>query len=88
MDLDWNENKNKSNLEKHGIDFNTLSEFFQDTNRKTSPDLRVDYGEDRWITIGKLKDIIIVVVYTIRNSTYRIISARPAKKKEREIYYN
>jgi len=29
---------------------------FKDENRKTSPDLRVDYGEDRWVTIGKLID--------------------------------
>ncbi len=86
MKFEWDENKNKSNQDKHGIDFNNAKEVFQDNNRKTSPDLRKDYGEDRWITVGKILDIIIVVVYTIRDTAYRIISARYAKKKEREIY--
>jgi len=88
MEFVWDESKNKSNQEKHGIDFNNAKNVFNDTGRKTSPDLRNDYGEDRWITIGKLIDTIIVVVYTIRDTAYRIISARYAKKKEREIYNN
>ncbi len=88
MEFEWDESKNKSNREKHGIDFNDAKEVFKDENRKTSPDLRVDYGEDRWVTIGKLIDTIIVVIYTIRETTYRIISARYAKKKERETYNN
>jgi len=88
MEFEWDESKNKSNRKKHGIDFNDAKEVFKDENRKTSPDLRVDYGEDRWVTIGKLIDTIIVVIYTIRETTYRIISARYAKKKERETYNN
>ncbi len=88
MEFEWDENKNKSNQEKHGIGFNDAKEVFKDNNRKTSPDLRNDYGEDRWITIGKLIDSIIVVVYTIREAAYRIISARYAKKNERKIYNN
>ncbi len=88
MKFEWDENKNKSNQEKHGIDFNDAKKIFDDKNRKISPDLRKDYGEDRWVTIGKLVNIIIVIVYTIRNTSYRIISARYAKKKERQIYNN
>lgn len=88
MEFEWDINKNKSNNEKHGVDFNDAKEIFSDENRKTSPDLRNNYGEDSWITIGKLIDTVIVVVFTIRNTTYRIISARYAKKKERELYNN
>ncbi len=88
IEFEWDKNKNKSNQEKHGIDFNDAKDVFNDQNRKTSPDLRNDYGEDRWITIGKIADTIIVVVYTIRNTAYRIISVRYAKKKERETYKN
>lgn len=88
MNFEWDKNKNATNIDKHGIDFNDAKEIFKDDNRKTSPDLRKDYGEDRWITIGKLIDTVIVVVYTIRKPAYRIISARYAKKKEREIYNN
>ena len=86
MKFEWDENKNISNIKKHGIDFNDAKEIFNDEYRKISPDLRKNYKEERWITIGKIADIIIVLVYTIRNSNHRIISARYAKKKERINY--
>lgn len=62
--------------------------YLQITTEKHHPDLRQNYGEDRWVTIGKILDIIIVVVYTIRDTAYRMISARYAKKKERKFYNN
>lgn len=45
--------------------------------------------EDRYITIGDINgiSIILTVVYTERQETIRIISARAASKKEREAYY-
>ncbi len=88
MEFKWDVNKNQINIEKHSIDFNDAKNIFKDENRKISPDLRKEYGEDRWITIGKLTDTIIVLIYTIRKDTYRIISARYAKKKERNYYKN
>ncbi|OFX42154.1 MAG: hypothetical protein A2046_10855 [Bacteroidetes bacterium GWA2_30_7] len=86
MEFEWGENKNFTNIQKHKIDFNDVIEIFNDENRKISPDFRNDYGEDRWITIGKVGDLIIVAVYTIRNQNFRIISARYAKKGERKLY--
>ncbi|OQX97250.1 MAG: hypothetical protein B6I20_13055 [Bacteroidetes bacterium 4572_117] len=86
MGFEWDKNKNDSNIEKHGIDFNDAKNVFNDDKRKISPDLRSNYGEDRWITIGKVVDTIMVVIYTIRNKAYRLISARYAKKKERDRY--
>ncbi len=88
MEFEWDENKNKRNIIKHQIAFDDAKEVFKDINRKVSPDLRFDYGESRWVTIGKMLDAIIVVVYTCRNKVYRLISARYAKKQEREIYNN
>jgi uncharacterized DUF497 family protein len=46
--------------------------------------------EDRYITIGQINNttVIVVVVYTERTNTIRIISARAATKREREAYYN
>jgi uncharacterized protein len=86
MEFEWDDNKNMSNIEKHGIDFNEAKNVFKDQKRKTSPDLRIDYGEDRWITVGKVLDVIMVVIFTIRKSVCRIISARYAKRKERDFY--
>ncbi len=86
MKFEWDKNKNKSNQEKHGIDFNDAKEVFKDNNRKISPDLRKDYGESRWKIIGKIYGSIISVIYTIRYKAVRIISARKASRKERDEY--
>jgi uncharacterized protein len=88
MEFEWDEYKNQSNVSKHGIDFNDAKKVFDDLKRIKSPDLRKEYNEERWITIGKIQNIIIVVVYTLRNTKFRIISARYAKKSEREQYNN
>jgi uncharacterized protein len=88
MIFEWDEDKNRKNIQKHGIDFNDAKEVFQDQNRLTSPDLRKDYGEIRWKTIGNILGLIFSVIFTLRNSAVRIISARKASKKERDEYLN
>ena len=88
MEFEWDENKNKSNQEKHGIDFNDAKEVFNDENSKVSQDLRKDYGEIRWRIIGKIYGSIISVIYTMRDKAVRIISARKASRKERDEYNN
>ena len=46
-------------------------------------------NKDRFLAIGTVMNILIVlVVYTERNDKLRIISARPATKKEKELYYD
>ncbi|MBC6434056.1 BrnT family toxin [Nostoc sp. HG1] len=90
--FEWDDNKNLSNIAKHGLNFEEASELFDDNYRLTIPDHRNDYGELRKISIGQITlsslqtIIIIVVVHTDRNDVIRIISARKAKKKEREAY--
>jgi hypothetical protein len=50
-------------------------------------DDRHDYGEERWIGMGLLKDILVVVVWTEPAEDHiRIISARKANRRERERY--
>ncbi len=88
MEFEWDENKNQKNLEKHGMDFEFASKVFEDEKRLEWEDVRVDYEEQRFITIGKVISAIITVVYTMRNTIYRIISSRPSKKYERDLYNN
>lgn len=88
MNFDWDENKNQKNIAKHGVDFNQAKEVFQDKKRTISPDKRINYGEDRWKTVGSILGAIFSVIYTIRNTTIRIISARRASRKERKEYFN
>jgi len=88
MTFEWDENKRLANLAKHRIDFFDVITVFCDPCRLEKIDNRKDYGEVRTNTIGKLEDeIIVLVVHTDRNRKIRIISARQAKRKERDLYY-
>ncbi len=51
-------------------------------------DIRKNYGEERYITIGEIENSIYSVVYTLRGEYYRLISARGARKDERQAYYS
>lgn len=86
MKFTWDETKNAINRQKHGIDFVDVSAMF-DYPMVTFLDQRKEYGEDRWIGIGWLGDILAVVVYTEQKTgTTRIISARKANRHEQNIY--
>ena len=88
MEFEWDENKNSLNSEKHKIDFDFTSKIFNDIKRIEWEDERAIYHEQRFITIGTAANAIITVVYTIRNTVTRIISARTAKRQERNLYNN
>ncbi len=88
MKFEWDENKNKSNLEKHGIDFNQAKEVFNDKDKIEITDKREDYGEERTKIIGKAMDLLLSVIYTMRDATVRLISARASSRKERKDYNN
>jgi uncharacterized protein len=89
--FEWDENKNQSNSEKHGIDFNTASRVFDD-ERVVLFIEPVVQAEQRWQAIGCVPGtmLILVVVHTYREQgseqVARIISARRADRRERKIY--
>lgn len=87
MEFEWDTRKNKSNAEKHGISFDEAVFIFDNPVFTMS---LIRSGEKREISIGTIdgKSIVVLVVHTERNKKCRIISARPAKKKERRIYYD
>jgi uncharacterized DUF497 family protein len=87
LNCEWDETKNITNQQKHKISFETAQYVFLDPAAKHSPDRVVD-GEERRHVIGKILNIVVVlVVYTERNGNMRIISARPASRKERILYH-
>ncbi|GMO45264.1 MAG: BrnT family toxin [Treponemataceae bacterium] len=85
MIFEWDENKERENLIKHGVRFRAAEQVFYDPLRVERPDIDSEW-EDRWQTIGIDEDILFVV-YTERGETTRIISARLAEPFERRIYY-
>jgi uncharacterized DUF497 family protein len=86
MRFDWDENKNRINIRKHGIDFADAVDIFKHP-MLTLADGGEDYGEERWLALGWIKEVIGVVVYVERiDDMIRIISARQATKSEKRRY--
>lgn len=82
MRFEWNQAKNESNIRKHGIDFADVENMFN-YPVLTLPDSREDYGEARWVAIGRIGELVCVVAYTERHGdVIRIISARKATRYE------
>ncbi len=78
--FEWDENKNKSNKEKHGISFEDASKIFDDPHRIQY--INSQGNEKRFVTVGKVIKFIVTVVYTVRSGLLRIISARQARRSE------
>lgn len=90
MQFEWDDEKEKINIVKHGIDFTTAARVFKDRNRLELYDEAHSDTEDRYITIGIIDGIayLVMVVYTEREESIRLISARKATKQERRMYYD
>ena len=90
--LEWDEAKATANFEKHGVSFEEAATCFEDPRVLMYHDVSHSGVEDRYIAIAKSdKNRILVMVFTIRRNAhgekiYRLISARHANKKERQIY--
>ena len=88
LEFEWDDEKNKKNQSKHGINFEAAALIFRGVIF-TRIDNREGYNEIRKISTGELDNqIIIAVVHTDRGGSTRIISARLANRKERNKYYD
>jgi hypothetical protein len=84
---EWDELKNKTNLRKHGIGFADAVRIFAGEVLHW-PDERYYYGEERWIAIGVAQGQEVFIVYVEEGEDLRrIISARPATRGERALYW-
>jgi hypothetical protein len=91
MKFKWNDAKNSANVLKHGISFEEASEIFNDPMIISKLDIRYEYGEERWFSIGSTnKEMITTAVHLYfdekQEPVIRIISARKATSKEIQIY--
>ena len=84
--VEWDDNKNLTNIKKHGISFETAALVFADEERIEYYDKLHSQDEDRYVVLGCVQGILYVV-YTMRDDAARIISARMANATERRIYY-
>jgi uncharacterized DUF497 family protein len=87
LGFEWHEEKAKENLQKHGISFEEAKTVFNDPFSITISDPNHSVNEERYIDIGlSLRGQLLVVVYTERQFSIRIISCRRATKAERKVY--
>lgn len=83
--FEWDPDKNRQNRLKHGVSFADTFAVFEDANALTASEY--ERGEERYITVGMdCFGRILVVVYTWRSDSIRIISARKATKSEMRQY--
>jgi uncharacterized DUF497 family protein len=85
MLFEWYEQKRLENLSKHGIDFLDAKEIWQGEVLEV-PSAQQAHGEQRHIAYGVLDGRIIAVVFTWRGDARRLISARRARRHERQDY--
>ena len=84
--ITWEESKRRRNVKQHGLDFADAEQVFKGMTY-TYEDDRLAYGEQRFITLGLLREIVLSIVHAEENDHIHIISMRKATKREREIYF-
>lgn len=90
MRFEWDPAKAHLNVHKHGITFDLATQVFDDPFHILVQD-RIENREERWQTIGQVRDLnILLVAHTIVDTEgdeiVRIISARRADSRERRLY--
>jgi len=89
MDIvfEWDEEKNVENIRKHKVSFERAKKVFFDPRRFETFDKKHSFFEERLMTVGFSGLKLLTVVFTERNDSIRIISARKAEKDEEEDYF-
>jgi uncharacterized DUF497 family protein len=86
MIYEWDQAKSERNARARGLSFEIAMALFEGPTLE-EPDLRKDYGELRIRALGQVDDVVMVCIYTDRSpDVRRIISLRPAKRRERDAY--
>ena len=85
MKYEWDEGKNRRNIAKHGSSFEDAEQVFSGPC-VTFEDSRLDYGEERLVTLGLLAGRLVVIAHSPRDEGTRIISMRKGNRREQEIY--
>ncbi len=86
MKFEWDENKRRENLRKHGFDFADVELVFENEVYSVI-DNRFDYGEIRFFTLGLLFGRVVAISHTENEDVIRIISMRKANKYDQEKYF-
>ncbi len=89
MRFEWDDRKNRTNYEKHGIWFEEAQTVWADARSAEFFDSEHSEEEERFLRIGtssRLKVLLVVFCEREESETIRIVSARKASRKEQEQY--
>lgn len=87
MKYEWDENKAVKNLAKHGVSFSEAKTIFDDPLYVDFYDLDHSETEERYLIVGESnRGRLLIVSYTERRTSIRIITAREVTQLEREAY--
>lgn len=84
MAFEWDDDKHRSNLAKHGVDFVDVQVLFDGRPLFTERNRR--FGEERSVSTGIIDDRFYTVVWTERGNDIRVIYARRARHGEQRAY--
>lgn len=88
VEFEWHDAKAEANWRNHGVSFELATTVFNDAFAIERVDDRENYGEERFIIIGRAEgDLLLFVVYTEREQRIRLISARRVTQYEQEDYF-
>lgn len=79
----WDPKKDEANYQKHGVDFMFAQAVFEGPVL-IGPSDQITHGEERWTALGMANDQLLMVVFTMRESVVRIISARKGGENDRK----
>jgi uncharacterized DUF497 family protein len=85
--FEWDQRKAATNERKHGVAFDEAATIFGDALAVLLRDPDHSLGEERYLLLGtSTRGRLLVVAYAERPPRTRLISARPATRRERKTY--
>ena len=84
MEFEWDETKNKINLEKHGLPLSGAQVMWESLVLELESE---QAGEARKLAIGKIGGKFWTVNFTLRGETVRLISSRRSRENEKKLYH-
>ena len=88
MKLEWDENKRRSNLVKHGLDFTDAAEILESRYRMDREIVRDSEVRIQSFSYVMERLAVLTLVHMERNESVRIVSFRYASEDESEVYYD
>lgn len=84
--FEWDQGNVSKSYKKHGVTIQETEKLFLDEDLLLLEDIKHSQKEARFIAIGKTRNEILFAAFALRQNKIRVISARPASKKERKQY--